>query len=81
MPHNYLQSNKKADKFKNVPSLSSLISWCSDILKGGNIVKLPTNPQFLTKVSPDVGMCYLESLQLVHRDLAARNVLLDAHLR
>ena len=41
MPHNYLQSNKKADKFKNVPSLSSLISWCSDILKGGNIVKLP----------------------------------------
>ena len=42
MPHNYLQSNKKADKFKNVPSLSSLISWCSDILKGGNIVKLPT---------------------------------------
>ena len=77
MPHNYLQSNKKADKFKNVPSLSSLISWCSDILKGGNIVKLP----HITKVSPDVGMCYLESLQLVHRDLAARNVLLDAHLR
>ena len=44
MPHNYLQNNKKADKFKNVPSLSSLISWCSDILKGGNIVKLQPTP-------------------------------------
>ena len=81
MPHNYLQSNKKADKFKNVPSLSSLISWCSDILKGEHYCKAPPTPQLLTKVSPDVGMCYLESLQLVHRDLAARNVLLDAHLR
>ena len=28
-----------------------------------------------------LGMCYLESSNLVHRDLAARNVLLDNHLR
>ena len=78
-PVSYLhhRRNKEKTKFENVPKLNALLTWCQDILKGqsNNLNYLFNFKKLL------LGMCYLESINLVHRDLAARNVLLDKHLR